>query len=396
MRRGVSILFFGAIVFTIFSINFTSAQSCNDDQIIFRAHQQSNAHLALWNRTEYTEKVCFNHFFNGNYNGANPHNSNGANSVIRLSNFTNAHAQSNSLTTYPFIVNYGNLNCQSTTGSCSAGQCSIGFLSNNSNSHYSRTGGSGWNWRICCSSTGFTCNSAGSSCTNNIIEGNEECSGTNVNGETCQDRGFDGGTLSCDNSCNFVEDDCFDVADLTAFCAESGLNQNNETRVIIEGQNRTAADLRCNMINKITTQDMQQMNPDYTFGLNNFKEEMCNICHDELRFDICGTNEDCEDSGDARCEWDGDSCELHYTPQGTTDTCITEEISDTGCEGGVVIRTIEFETTCGTEPPLLTSEDFQCVRVVELPFFGAINFVASLLAVFAIYFVIGVLRKNAK
>jgi hypothetical protein len=41
-------------------------------------------------------------------------------------------------------------------------------------------------------------------CGNDLLEVGEECDGSNLNGMTCFDRGFDGGgELSCDSTCDF-------------------------------------------------------------------------------------------------------------------------------------------------------------------------------------------------
>ncbi|MBD3247340.1 hypothetical protein GF378_01840, partial [Candidatus Pacearchaeota archaeon] len=45
-------------------------------------------------------------------------------------------------------------------------------------------------------------------CGNGIVEAGEQCDGTNLSGETCISRGFDGGTLSCSASCTFVTSSC--------------------------------------------------------------------------------------------------------------------------------------------------------------------------------------------
>ncbi|GEM_PF-5978305 len=45
------------------------------------------------------------------------------------------------------------------------------------------------------------CRPAQSMCGNGIVETGETCDGTNLNGQTCQSRGFSGGTLSCAPNC---------------------------------------------------------------------------------------------------------------------------------------------------------------------------------------------------
>ena len=50
--------------------------------------------------------------------------------------------------------------------------------------------------------------SSGQSCGNGVIEGTEECDSADLNGETCQSRGFAGGTLGCTSSCTFDVSQC--------------------------------------------------------------------------------------------------------------------------------------------------------------------------------------------
>lgn len=45
-------------------------------------------------------------------------------------------------------------------------------------------------------------------CGNEIIEGNEDCEGDNLNNQTCAGLGYTGGTLSCDVACSFDISDC--------------------------------------------------------------------------------------------------------------------------------------------------------------------------------------------
>jgi hypothetical protein len=47
-----------------------------------------------------------------------------------------------------------------------------------------------------------------STCGNGIIEGIEQCDGGNLNGATCQSRGYVQGTLSCSASCTFATAQC--------------------------------------------------------------------------------------------------------------------------------------------------------------------------------------------
>ena len=45
-------------------------------------------------------------------------------------------------------------------------------------------------------------------CGNGVIDGNEQCDGGNLNGNTCQQLGFDGGTLSCTAGCMLNTSGC--------------------------------------------------------------------------------------------------------------------------------------------------------------------------------------------
>jgi hypothetical protein len=45
-------------------------------------------------------------------------------------------------------------------------------------------------------------------CGNGNIDNGEQCDGNNLNGSTCQQLGFDGGTLSCTAGCMLNTDNC--------------------------------------------------------------------------------------------------------------------------------------------------------------------------------------------
>jgi hypothetical protein len=46
-------------------------------------------------------------------------------------------------------------------------------------------------------------------CGNGILEGGEECDGSDLNGLTCIDFGYNGGTLTCNHDCTFNTSNCF-------------------------------------------------------------------------------------------------------------------------------------------------------------------------------------------
>lgn len=50
--------------------------------------------------------------------------------------------------------------------------------------------------------------STGAGCGDGVIQSGEECDGSNLAGQTCQSRGFSGGTLSCNANCTFNTSQC--------------------------------------------------------------------------------------------------------------------------------------------------------------------------------------------
>ena len=40
-------------------------------------------------------------------------------------------------------------------------------------------------------------------CGDGVIQSDESCDGSNLNGKTCSTQGFSGGTLSCNSNCTF-------------------------------------------------------------------------------------------------------------------------------------------------------------------------------------------------
>ncbi len=59
-------------------------------------------------------------------------------------------------------------------------------------------------------------------CGNNTKETGEECDGADLGGSTCQDLGFDDGTLACDGSCSFDTSGCFNNDPPTCSLAQKG------------------------------------------------------------------------------------------------------------------------------------------------------------------------------
>ena len=76
--------------------------------------------------------------------------------------------------------------------------------------------------KICDQTTG-NCISA---CGNGVINPGEQCDGANMNGKTCITEGFDGGTLTCNATCNFVTAACINCA--ANQCIQGAVCQNSD------------------------------------------------------------------------------------------------------------------------------------------------------------------------
>ncbi len=63
-------------------------------------------------------------------------------------------------------------------------------------------------------------------CGNTVINAGEDCDTNNLNGETCQSQGFDTGELACTSGCAFDTSGCENIAD--PICGDDAVNQVNE------------------------------------------------------------------------------------------------------------------------------------------------------------------------
>lgn len=118
MKRGMLVL----ILFSIFIVSSIGVYAaCNQNQVIFRVYDESNAFGEVWNGTgNYPVEICYNNTFGVSGNGNRICSENNTNKVLGLNATTNAKAEVPSLTTYTTNICYDNLNCTSTTGECSA------------------------------------------------------------------------------------------------------------------------------------------------------------------------------------------------------------------------------------------------------------------------------------
>ncbi len=63
-------------------------------------------------------------------------------------------------------------------------------------------------------------------CGDGIIDEGEDCDGDNLGEENCRTQGFDGGTLTCDDTCSFDTTGCVDCGDLT-YCDNECVDMNS-------------------------------------------------------------------------------------------------------------------------------------------------------------------------
>jgi len=134
-KRGVYV--YGLIVFfcVINSILFVS--SCEDNQTILKLSHPTNAHLALWNTTDYEYEICFPNLFGYNYTGNNSHPKTCTSPVIWIEKDTNSHGATTSIDVFTIPICFGNLSCRSTTQSCLTNERDVLHLDKSVNTHVS-------------------------------------------------------------------------------------------------------------------------------------------------------------------------------------------------------------------------------------------------------------------
>jgi hypothetical protein len=231
----------------------------NPDDTIFRISADTNAHGEVYNGVgNYGEEICALDFFESSFPTSGLRTCTGANSIVQLSDDTNAHFEVISQTNYDSSgkeICYGDLECVVALGVCPTGKVSILSLDSLTNAHGAR--GIGYSQVICCSSptVNSICN-FNNNCEDERGENVNNCQDCQVNpcgngilnpGEQCDparnpefDPGlscveFDantGGVLSCDsNSCLLNLDSC--IGGTSGVCGDGVINGNEQC----EGRN---------------------------------------------------------------------------------------------------------------------------------------------------------------
>jgi len=159
MRYGLKRLF-SLVFFSAFLALAVSAQSvCLDsDDTILKLSARSNSHGEFYSYSNYNYEICYSDLFGDSTPVTNPHDcrsspgNDPANLVLRLSDFTNAHAQTPDYTgtAYTIDVCYRDLTCYSTSGSCASNEREIVSLSADNNAHLETANANNYNLKICC------------------------------------------------------------------------------------------------------------------------------------------------------------------------------------------------------------------------------------------------------
>ena len=120
-----------------------------------------------------------------------------------------------------------NADCTFDEGACETAACGNGRLESGEACD-DGNGASGDGCSASCAiETGWSCSGTPSSCVGNcgdgMIVGGESCDGSNLDGQSCTGRGFTGGALACDGSCNFDESGC-----TTTSCGDGTIDSGEE------------------------------------------------------------------------------------------------------------------------------------------------------------------------
>lgn len=126
----------------------------DDSQLIFRIHQQTNAHAELYNGTgNYPEEICYDAIFGSAYAGATPHKCTASNTVLWAYAATNAHVAQVTSPSYLTQICFGNLRCLYKAVCDLAGEQCIATISDTTNAHVSSlcSGVESYSIKVCCS-----------------------------------------------------------------------------------------------------------------------------------------------------------------------------------------------------------------------------------------------------
>ena len=214
MRLKILVLL-GILFVVLFSVGVsartcTIKTSCNADNTVMKLSSSTNAHGETWDQSNYDQYLCCD--FTGT------HTCSGNNKILKLSSNTNAHAEIATGAAYSTDVCFGDLNCESATGSCASGMNIILRLSGETNAHIAGPSETNYDTLICC-------DIGEEPCGNGVIDVGENCDGTNwgpITGCSNFDE-FTGGTLSCNSNCVFDTINC--IGGTEGVCGDGIVNR---------------------------------------------------------------------------------------------------------------------------------------------------------------------------
>ena len=108
-----------------------------------------------------------------------------------------------------------------------------------------------YNIQVQAQATDITATIQISVCGNAVVEGNEQCDGSNLGGQTCVGRGYDGGTLGCNADCTFDTSSC--TTDGGGGGGGGWTPPPTETKVILQGKAYSSAEITILIDGRVST-----------------------------------------------------------------------------------------------------------------------------------------------
>lgn len=360
----------------------------------------TNAHGETANQSNYNEVLCCN------FAGSSTCN-NGTNKIIGLSSITNAHAEIPTETTYTNDACYSDLNCISTSLDCGVTgyNLSIFSLSNYTNAHIG--GINDYGVKICCKSASFVISSGNTYWSNDST--NEISNLTVITGKTSielilKNSGLSQGTVV---SFNIYENDLFlddfirtinatvdsngnAVAGWTITLEDLAKTLNDYTQFYFKVNNEIGNYLNLNVL-KISECQNIVLCSDYSSSAS------CGNDNCQIAINNIPNNVDCSDPAiNCYCSWNTQcDSEFKLTNTGTNTTIGTctyvENTADDCSDGFLSYSWISAWTGAQKDKPAECvdgSRVVECPALIQLPFFGIWNLIASILLIVVIYFII--------
>lgn len=187
-------------------------------------------------------------------------------------------------------------------------------------------------------------------CGNNITEAGEECDGPDLAGKTCQDYGYNSGTLKCTSSCRWDSSTCYNSGEYcgNGYCAGSGEDCNSCPQDCPKETSSSCGDGICN-----AGEDCNSCSIDCTSGTIP-PTGTCSACFKGKCDSSCNSRKEGPDCADCNQEtnyccgqdfFDSAYCGNNSGYAGEIISCCGDSV----CEG------IETAQNCGADCPLQAS-----------------------------------------